>query len=84
MKHYFAVFMKYFFIFTVFYCIIFQKFGNQESLPGESICLRLQRLRRPLFGRSKNLSIFSKEHRNVPPVNHQQKCIITEFVVFST
>ena len=26
---------------------------------------------------------FSNEHQSVPPVNHQQICLITEFVVFS-
>ena len=43
----------------------------QESLPRESICLRLQKRRLPRFGHSDEvlcLLIFSNEHQNVPRV----------------
>ena len=47
---------------------------DQESLPGESICLRLERRHRPRFWswRCSLLYIFRNEHQKVPSVNHQQ------------
>ena len=51
---------------------------SQESLPEESICLRLQRRHRSeIWSKQCSfLSVFSNKNENVPPVIHQQKCLV--------